>query len=143
MLYKVKKAKSNEDCWIVSYSWLEDCLGVMTKSHKKKRLSEKGYTLKRTLDRISQTLDAQTKYRVSFEEGVRAGNDLVGNRESPWNVYNLPLKDDRKLGLHHIFLDQTGFEYKVDCVRRNECGQTIWEKYTIYVFRTLPPKTRI
>lgn len=131
ILYQVKKANS-KGCWIVTYTWLEDCLIGTTKAHTKKRLSEKAYTL-----------ESLNKHRASFEGGVRAADDLVGNRESPWDVYNSMLKNDRQLGLHHIYLDQTGFEYKVDCVRINDCGQAGFEKYTIYVLRTpLPPETR-
>jgi hypothetical protein len=40
---------------------------------------EKGYTLDRVLKRVNISLNAQHRYRENFEQGVRAGHELVDN----------------------------------------------------------------
>jgi hypothetical protein len=56
---------------------------------------------------------------------------MVDNSE--WTVYGLPLKGPKYLGLNHLYVDHTGFEYKIICTRINTEGKVKSEKYIIYV----------
>jgi hypothetical protein len=57
--------------------WLEDCL-IGHVSQKRCR-AEKWYTLGRVLKRVDDGLKKQKEYRLRFENGVRAGFELVDN----------------------------------------------------------------
>lgn len=118
-------------CYIIIKDWLEDCLAV--DPSKKRCLAEKDYTLKQILRRAKETIKAKDRHRKSFDEGVQASHELVDNRESQWTVYSLVLKGGESLGRNHIYMDDTGFEYKVVCTRINTEGKVKSEKYIIYV----------
>ena len=78
IVMKAWKYSSKENrCYIVVFDWLEDCL----QGHKRKR-TERGYTLDRTLTRIKKGKTDHDKFRTKFEEGVRASKELCDNRES-------------------------------------------------------------
>ncbi|KAH8596921.1 hypothetical protein B0O99DRAFT_705185 [Bisporella sp. PMI_857] len=84
---QVKKALSlGKYCNIVVGDWLADCL--VSNNSKKRRRVEKGYTLNRVLRRVDKTRKAQERYRESFEEGVRAGHELVDNRKFLANYFH-------------------------------------------------------
>lgn len=71
--------KLGRRCNIVVGDWLVDCLPQQ--ESKKRARAEKGYALDRVLKRVNQSQTAQKKYRESFEEGVRAGNELADSRK--------------------------------------------------------------
>ncbi|KAH8670289.1 hypothetical protein BGZ60DRAFT_375477, partial [Tricladium varicosporioides] len=73
---QVQKAWSlgKQKCSIVVLEWIEDSL---LGPHGIKRLrAERGYTLDRTLARISKGRTDHEKFRARFEEGVRVAKDL-------------------------------------------------------------------
>ncbi|KAG0645267.1 hypothetical protein D0Z07_8866 [Hyphodiscus hymeniophilus] len=117
---QVKKARAlGRSCYIVTKDWLDDCL-IRTKKKPKRREVETPYTLDSILKRLHQSPAKQQEYRDRFEKGVKAGNEFVDN------------------DLWHVYYDGTGFEYKVVCHRFPEAGSTMCEKYTIYLFESLP-----
>jgi hypothetical protein len=131
--YAVKRALAlGRRCNIVVKDWLEDCL-ITCEPSKKRCRAEKGYTINRILQRVNKSHEATQNYRESFEKGVRAGHEMVDNSESHWSVYQLPLKGPKSSDLSHIYVDPTGFEYKIVCTRLSTIGKVKSEKYTIYV----------
>lgn len=71
----VKKASKLEECRIVVFDWLEDCL-----ARKVKRLrAERGYTLERTMKRIAKGANDQERFQAKFEEGVQVGREFCDN----------------------------------------------------------------
>ncbi|ESZ91905.1 hypothetical protein SBOR_7699 [Sclerotinia borealis F-4128] len=105
---QVRKAMAmGKRCHIVVIDWLVDCL--TSKLNKKKKLVVTGYTLGRVIRRLHHTEDQKINYRQRFEEGVKAG-------------------------LHHVYTDQTDFEYKVVLTRVLLHGKNKNQKYTVYLF---------
>lgn len=134
MIFIVKKAWAlGRQCNIVVRDWLEDCLSHDEK--KKRARAEKGYTLDQVLKRVNQSHKARQRYRESFEDGVRACNELADHSKSSFQAQlNLPVPEFLELsGLHRIHYDADGFEYKIICTRINNSGRVKTEKYTIYV----------
>jgi len=79
ILVVVRKAWAlGRKCFIVVRDWLEDSL--IGNSKKKTKRAEKPYTLNRVLKRVHRGLEDKKRYQESFEEGVRAGKELVDNR---------------------------------------------------------------
>ncbi|APA09529.1 predicted protein [Sclerotinia sclerotiorum 1980 UF-70] len=112
---QVRKAMAmGKRCHIVVIDWLVDCL--TSKLNKKKKLVATGYTLGRIIRRLHHTEDQKIKYRQRFEEGVKAAEELCDNR------------------LHHVYTDQTDFEYKVVLTRVLVHGKNKNQKYTVYLF---------
>ncbi|KAF7864043.1 hypothetical protein EAF04_007008 [Stromatinia cepivora] len=112
---QVRKAMAmGKRCHIVVIDWLVDCL--TSKLNKKRKLVVTGYTLGRVIRRLHHTEDQKIKYRQRFEEGVKAGKELCDNR------------------LHHVYTDQTDFEYKVVLTRVLVHGKNKNQKYTVYLF---------
>ncbi|CAD6442125.1 a641e0ef-6667-49e0-85f3-6d6de953918b [Sclerotinia trifoliorum] len=112
---QVCKAMSmGKRCHIIVIDWLVDCL--TSKLNKKKKLAVTGYTLGRVIRRLHHTEDQKIKYRQRFEEGVKACEELCDNR------------------LHHVYTDQTDFEYKVVLTRVLVHGKNKNQKYTVYLF---------
>lgn len=124
---------------IVVFDWLEDSL-LGAKGQKKKR-AEKGYTLDRTIARLKKGKTDHDKFRKSFEDGVRASKELCDNSKFDYMTdLKITFADyARFTGLHKIYYDETGFEYKIVLTRLDKSADRIkCEKYTLFVsFNTL------
>ena len=102
---------------------------------------DKPYTLNRVIQRLRLSKKKQRNWRNNFEEGVKASKEIIDSSKAYFRRCDGVLTSDQ-IGLHHIFYDQTGFEYKIVCSRVNEHGSAKVEKYTIYV-RTLLRRYRL
>lgn len=123
-------------CKIVVFDWLEDCL--QGSKGKKRLLKETPYTLDRTIIQLKkQKAGDLPAYRKRFEDSVRVSKELSDSSKrspSPECPMNMRSNNIQQIELYHIYYEpEDGFEYKVMLSRIRLDGQTMIEKYTLYV----------
>ncbi|OBT93997.1 hypothetical protein VE01_07121 [Pseudogymnoascus verrucosus] len=104
-------------CRIVQWEYVED--SIFTKNGKPRVISANFHEIQSVLKRQNRLSEAKAIYKKKFIEGA---NSMKG------------LADP---GLHHVYLDTTGFKYLVVLSRLTKVDQkTRVEKYTLLLFES-------